>query len=432
MISFIDERLFYMSQENLKEQKEQYAHNLPDDELLDPTSSCVNKPSSEKLEQLGSLIEEKLKEFDLHVAVKEIITGPVITRFLLQLAPGTRVKSIVNRTEDLAHSLEVKSINVIEVIPDTTYIGLEIPNAVRNTIHLKDLIERKEFKASRGDLTCALGCDIEGKPVYFDLEKMPHLIVAGTTGSGMSVGINSMILSMLFKSTPDDLRLVLIDSKKHDFATYDGIPHLLSEVITDLKLAPNALKWCIAEMDRRFDLIRAVKGVGDLLQFNKKVTKAIEEGTPILDPLSNGTYLNKLPRIVVVINELAELMVQDRKLVDEYITILAQKAHAVGIHMIIALQSPNVYLPTGLMRSNISSRIAFTLANYDQSYNILEELGAESLLGKGDMLFMPASAIYPKRVHGVYVSPEEIERIVSFWKLQRKPEYVQSILSDNY
>lgn len=410
---------------------------LPGVDLLRNVPARTNEVPKEQLEQLGLLIEQKLKEFRIEAAVVGYEKGPVVTRFSLQLSPGTKVSTINNISRDLARELSAKSLRVIDIIPGTTYIGLEIPNAERTTIYFRELIDSDKFKESKAKLTCALGCDIVGQPVVMNLAKMPHLLVAGTTGSGKSVGVNGMILSMLYKATPDDLRLIMIDPKMLEFSSYNDIPHLLTEVVTDIKFAPNALRWCVGEMERRYKLMMKL-GVKKIDEFNEKVVKAIEMGTPILDPLWNATdqlsnerpYLKKLPYIVVVIDELADMMMQVGKLVEELIARLAQKARAAGIHMIIATQSPRSDVLTGLIKSNIPSRVAFTVSNGMESRIILEQQGAECLLGNGDMLYSPTGSNNPIRVHGAYVSPEEIDRIVEFWKQQGEPQYVDTVLDD--
>ena len=432
-----DARPFYPKYDEVKLRDAYSPDVLPGTDLLRSVPQRTREIPREQLEQLGLLIEQKLKEFRIEAAVVGYERGPVVTRFSLQLSPGTKVSTINNISRDLARELAAKSLRVIDIIPGTTYVGLEIPNSERTTIFFKELIDSSEFQNSRDKLTCALGCDIVGKPVVMNLAKMPHLLVAGTTGSGKSVGVNGMILSMLYKATPDDLRLIMIDPKMLEFSSYNDIPHLLTEVVTDIKLAPNALRWCVGEMERRYKLMMKL-GVKKIDEFNEKVVKAIDMGTPILDPLWDPTaqlsderpYLKKLPYIVVVIDELADMMMQVGKLVEELIARLAQKARAAGIHMIIATQSPRSDVLTGLIKSNIPSRVAFTVANGMESRIILEQQGAECLLGNGDMLFNPTGSNNPIRVHGAYVSPDEIDRIVEFWKQQGEPEYVDTVLDD--
>ncbi len=412
-------------------------HRLPSIELLDPVPAKPSLISDEEIETMSRLIEDRLKDYRISVTVMGAERGPVITRFRLELSPGTKVSKIVSIKADLARVLAVRSVRVVEVIPGTTYVGLEIPNPKRQTVYFRELLDSDAFKSRNDKLTCALGCSVVGAPLAMNLAKTPHLLVAGTTGSGKSVGVNGMILSMLYKSTPDDLRLILIDPKMLEFSSYEGIPHLLTPVVTDMKDATSAIRWCVGEMERRYKLMSKLN-VKNFDGYNEKVLKAINSGEPILDPMWERTaqlsdkrpYLGKLPYIVLVIDELADMMMQIGKKVEELIARLAQKARAAGIHMIIATQSPRADVLTGLIKSNIPSRMSFTVSNAMESRIILEQQGAESLLGNGDMLFSPTGSNALRRIHGAFVNSQEIDRIVAFWKMQGEPEYVDKILDD--
>jgi S-DNA-T family DNA segregation ATPase FtsK/SpoIIIE len=412
-------------------------HRLPSLELLDPVPPKPHSMSQGEIDDLSQLIVEKLKDYKITVEVTGAEIGPVITRFALKLSPGTKVSKISGIKNDLARDLAVRSVRVVDVIPGTTCVGIEIPNKKRQTVYFRELLDSDEFRSRSDKLTCGLGCSVVGTPVAMNLAKMPHLLVAGTTGSGKSVGVNGMILSMLYKSTPDDLRLILIDPKMLEFSSYSGIPHLLTPVVTDMKDATSAIRWCVGEMERRYKLMSKIN-VKNFDGYNEKVLKAIDSGNPILDPLWERTaqlsdkrpYLGKLPYIVLVIDELADMMMQIGKKVEELIARLAQKARAAGIHMIIATQSPRADVLTGLIKSNIPSRLSFTVANQMESRIILEQQGAESLLGNGDMLFNPTGANTLSRIHGAFVTPSEIDRIVDFWKAQGEPQYVDKILDD--
>jgi S-DNA-T family DNA segregation ATPase FtsK/SpoIIIE len=412
-------------------------HRLPSIELLDPVPPKPHSMSQEEIDSLSHLIVEKLKDYRINVEVMGAEVGPVITRFALKLSPGTKVSKISGIKNDLARDLAVRSVRVVDVIPDTTYVGIEIPNKDRQTVYFRDLLDSDTFRSRNFKLTCGLGCSVVGQPVTMNLAKMPHLLVAGTTGSGKSVGVNGMILSMLYKSTPDDLRLILVDPKMLEFSSYAGIPHLLTPVVTDMKDATSAIRWCVGEMERRYKLMSKIN-VKNFDGYNEKVLKAIDSGNPIPDPLWERTaqlsdkrpYLGKLPYIVLVIDELADMMFQVGKKVEELIARLAQKARAAGIHMIIATQSPRADVLTGLIKSNIPSRLSFTVSNQMESRIILEQQGAESLLGNGDMLFSPTGSNTLSRIHGAYVKPAEIDRIVEFWKAQGEPQYVDKILDD--
>lgn len=411
-------------------------YDLPPMSLLDEVPVKPGTIPEETLQKVDRAIEQKLLEFRITAEVKNHEAGPVVTRFSLQLAPGTKSSTLRRIAGDLARELCAKSLLVIDNIPGTNYVGLEIPNDKRQILYAKEILDSSPFTSAEGKLTCALGGDILGVPKVMDLAKMPHLLVAGTTGSGKSVGVNGMIMSLLFKCTPDDLRLIMIDPKMLEFSSYAGIPHLLTEVVTDMKDAQAALRWCVGEMERRYKLMSKM-GVKKIDEYNAKVMAALDEGKPLLDPLwvrteqlsDKPAKLGKLPYIVVVIDELADMMMQVGKKVEELIARLAQKARAAGIHMIIATQSPRADVLTGLIKSNIPSRVAFTVSNGMESRIILEQQGAESLLGYGDMFYSPVGS-QPVRVHAAYIKNEEIERVVDFWRSKGEPEYVDTILDD--
>jgi len=392
----------------------------------------------ESLEAMSKLLELKLKDFGIEIEVTAVKPGPVITRFEVQPAPGVKVSRISGLVKDLARSLAVISVRVVEVIPGKTVIGIEIPNEKRDVIQLSQVLSSPEFDRASSPLSLALGHDIVGKPVIVDLAKMPHLLVAGTTGSGKSVGINAMILSLLFKSTPEFVRLIMIDPKMLELSVYDGIPHLLTPVITDMKDAANGLRWCVAEMERRYKLMSAL-GVRNLAGFNKKVSDAAKAGTPILDPLwqpdpmvmdeagQRASELEPLPSIVVVVDELADMMMVVGKKVEELIARIAQKARAAGIHLILATQRPSVDVLTGLIKANVPTRLSFMVQSKVDSRTILGEGGAEQLLGHGDMLFLPPGGGVPTRVHGAFVSDEEVHRVVADWKERGEPVYIDAV-----
>ncbi|MCG8415516.1 MAG: DNA translocase FtsK 4TM domain-containing protein, partial [Pseudomonadales bacterium] len=382
--------------------------------------------SKESLEAMSKLLELKLKDFGIEIEVTAVNPGPVITRFEVQPAPGVKVSRITNLAKDLARSLAVVSVRVVEVIPGKTVIGIEIPNEKREIIQLSQVLSSAEFDRAGSTLSMALGHDIVGKPVIVDLAKMPHLLVAGTTGSGKSVGINAMILSLLFKSTPEHVRLIMIDPKMLELSVYDGIPHLLTPVITDMKDAANGLRWCVGEMERRYKLMSAL-GVRNLAGFNKKVVDAKKAGKPIIDPTwkpdpmlleeeQSAPELEALPCIVVIVDELADMMMVVGKKVEELIARIAQKARAAGIHLILATQRPSVDVLTGLIKANVPTRLSFMVQSKVDSRTILGEGGAEQLLGHGDMLFLPPGGGVPTRVHGAFVSDEEVHRVVADWK----------------
>lgn len=412
--------------------------DLPAIRLLDEQKGTDKKGySSESLEAMSRLLELKLKDFGIEVEVTAVNPGPVITRFEVQPAPGIKASRITALGRDLARSLAVVSVRVVEVIPGKTVIGIEIPNEHREMILLSQVLASKEFDKAGSALSMALGHDIVGKPVIVDLGKMPHLLVAGTTGSGKSVGINAMILSLLFKSSPEHVRMIMIDPKMLELSVYDDIPHLLTPVITDMKDAANGLRWCVAEMERRYKLMSAL-GVRNLAGFNKKVSDAAKSGNPIMDPIWRPDptilqddqvvpELEPLPNIVVVVDELADMMMVVGKKVEELIARIAQKARAAGIHLILATQRPSVDVLTGLIKANIPTRLSFMVQSKVDSRTILGEGGAEQLLGHGDMLFLPPGGGLPKRVHGAFVSDEEVHRVVADWKARGAPAYIESI-----
>lgn len=390
--------------------------------------------SKQQLEELSRLVEQRLSEFGVEVQVVAVSPGPVITRFEMELAAGVKVSRISNLAKDLARSLSVVSVRVVEVIPGKSVVGLEIPNAHREIVRLKDIFEDEAYQKQASPVTLGLGKDIAGHVVVADLTKMPHLLVAGTTGSGKSVGLNAMLLSILYKATPEEVRLILIDPKMLELSVYDNIPHLLTPVVTDMKDASNALRWCVAEMERRYQLMAAL-GVRNLKGYNQKVVAAEKQGTPLVDPLwipaANANepppYLSQLPYIVVLIDEFADMMMVVGKKVEELIARIAQKARAAGIHLILATQRPSVDVITGLIKANIPTRIAFQVSSKIDSRTILDQSGAEQLLGHGDMLYLPPGVGLPTRVHGAFVSDEEVHKVVAEVRKQGKPEYIESI-----
>ena len=409
---------------------------LPSLDLLDRPPAKTQSMSPEELERMARLVEAKLADYNVQAKVVGVYPGPVITRFELDLAPGMKASKITNLSRDLARSLSASSVRVVEVIPGKTFIGIELPNRVRQTVYMREVVDCEDFHNSESPLTMVLGQDIAGEPVVVNLAKMPHLLVAGTTGSGKSVGVNTMIVSMLYKASPDDLRFIMIDPKMLELSVYEGIPHLLTEVVTDMKDAANALRWCVGEMERRYKLMSAV-GVRNLKGYNDKVLAAIEEGEPLLDPLwrpgdsmdQMPPELEKLPHIVVVVDEFADMMMIVGKKVEELIARIAQKARAAGIHLILATQRPSVDVITGLIKANIPTRISFQVSSKIDSRTILDQGGAESLLGMGDMLYMPAGTSNPTRVHGAFVDDHEVHKVVADWKLRGEPNYIEEILS---
>nr|WP_304438667.1 DNA translocase FtsK [Moritella sp. JT01] len=415
--------------------KEKSLTLLPGLELLDKPDKKTNPISQAELDHVARLVEEKLLEFNIKAQVVDVHPGPVITRFELNLAPGIKVSKISALSKDLARSLSAMSVRIVEVIPGKSVIGLELPNKYRETVFLSDVMSSPSFTEAKSKTSMVLGHDIAGDAVVVDLAKMPHLLVAGTTGSGKSVGVNVMIMSLLYKASPEEVRMIMIDPKMLELSVYEGIPHLLTEVVTDMKDAANALRWCVGEMERRYKLLSAV-GVRNLAGFNSKIQKAIDAGQPILDPLwkpgdsmdETAPALIKLPAIVVIVDEFADMMMIVGKKVEELIARIAQKARAAGIHLILATQRPSVDVITGLIKANIPTRIAFQVSSKIDSRTILDQGGAETLLGMGDMLYQPAGTSVPIRVHGAFVDDHEVHRVVADWKLRGEPNYVDEIL----
>jgi len=408
---------------------------LPSISILDPAEQKKIEYSPESLAGVGQLLEIKLKEFGVEVTVDSIHPGPVITRYEIQPAAGVKVSRIANLAKDLARSLAVTSVRVVEVIPGKTTVGIEIPNENRQMVRFSEVLATPQYDEQKSPVTLALGHDIGGKPVITDLAKMPHLLVAGTTGSGKSVGVNAMILSILFKSSPEDARLIMIDPKMLELSIYEGIPHLLCPVVTDMKDAANALRWSVAEMERRYKLMAAM-GVRNLAGFNRKIKDAQEAGEIIHDPLyrresmdDEPPALKTLPTIVVIVDEFADMMMIVGKKVEELIARIAQKARAAGIHLILATQRPSVDVITGLIKANIPTRMAFQVSSKIDSRTIIDQGGAEQLLGHGDMLYMPPGTSLPIRVHGAFVSDDEVHRVVEAWKLRGAPDYNDDILN---
>jgi S-DNA-T family DNA segregation ATPase FtsK/SpoIIIE len=411
---------------------------LLDEQIKDPTKGY----STEALEGLSKLLELKLLDFGITAEVVAVYPGPVITRFEIQPAAGVKVSRISNLAKDLARSLSVISVRVVEVIPGKSVVGIEIPNEDREIVNFREVLSSQAFEQSKSPLTLALGHDISGQPVVADLGKMPHLLVAGTTGSGKSVGVNSMLLSLLYKSGPADVRLILVDPKMLELSVYDGIPHLLTPVITDMKDAANGLRWCVAEMERRYKLMASM-GVRNLAGYNRKVEDASNAGTPIADPLwtpdpifaetdeqQTPPDLEKLPSIVVVIDEFADMMMIVGKKVEQLIARIAQKARAAGIHLVLATQRPSVDVITGLIKANVPTRIAFQVSSKIDSRTILDQGGAEQLLGHGDMLYLPPGSGVPNRIHGAFCSDEEVHRVVADWKRRGEPLYIDGLLDE--
>ncbi|PKG59232.1 cell division protein FtsK [Shewanella sp. Choline-02u-19] len=408
---------------------------LPSISLLDVPNRKSNPISQEELDQVGRLVEVKLADFNITAKVVGVYPGPVITRFELELAPGVKASKITSLSKDLARSLLAESVRVVEVIPGKAFVGLELPNKFRETVFMRDVLDCDEFRDSPSHLSMVLGADIGGKPVIVDLGKMPHLLVAGTTGSGKSVGVNVMITSLLYKSGPDDVRFIMIDPKMLELSVYEGIPHLLCEVVTDMKEAANSLRWCVGEMERRYKLMSAL-GVRNLKGYNLKIKNAKEAGEPIVDPLWKSSdsmepeapELDKLPSIVVVVDEFADMMMIVGKKVEELIARIAQKARAAGIHLILATQRPSVDVITGLIKANIPTRMAFQVSSRIDSRTILDQQGAETLLGMGDMLYLPPGTSVPSRVHGAFIDDHEVHKVVADWHARGKPQYITDIL----
>ncbi|EGV0695530.1 TPA: DNA translocase FtsK [Escherichia coli] len=411
---------------------------LPSLDLLTPPPSEVEPVDTFALEQMARLVEARLADFRIKADVVNYSPGPVITRFELNLAPGVKAARISNLSRDLARSLSTVAVRVVEVIPGKPYVGLELPNKKRQTVYLREVLDNAKFRDNPSPLTVVLGKDIAGEPVVADLAKMPHLLVAGTTGSGKSVGVNAMILSMLYKAQPEDVRFIMIDPKMLELSVYEGIPHLLTEVVTDMKDAANALRWCVNEMERRYKLMSAL-GVRNLAGYNEKIAEADRMMRPIPDPYwkpgdsmdAQHPVLKKEPYIVVLVDEFADLMMTVGKKVEELIARLAQKARAAGIHLVLATQRPSVDVITGLIKANIPTRIAFTVSSKIDSRTILDQAGAESLLGMGDMLYSGPNSTLPVRVHGAFVRDQEVHAVVQDWKARGRPQYVDGITSDN-
>ena len=414
--------------------------SLPSLEILDEAPNEKYGNSEESLEALSRLLEFKLKDFGIDATVEEVLPGPIVTRFEINPAPGVKVNQISNLSKDLARSLSVSSVRIVEVIEGKSFIGIEIPNEKRALVVLGEILRSKTFEDMESPLTVALGKDIAGNPIVADLQKMPHLLIAGTTGSGKSVGINAMIISLLYKATPKDVRMILIDPKMLELSVYEGIPHLLAPVVTDMRQAANALRWCVVEMERRYRLMSELK-VRNLKGLNKKIEDAIKNGEPIQDPLFDVDKqiqlgestaipdLETLPNIVVVIDELADMMLTVGKKVEQLITRLAAKARASGIHMIVATQRPSVDVITGLIKANIPSRIAFQVSAKVDSRTILDQMGAESLLGNGDMLYIAPGSSNPIRVHGAFVSDDEVNQVSKELQLESEPIFIEEITS---
>ena len=418
--------------ESIEEEQKKEKAVMPSTELLDRALDDGSSLSENELNQIAELLESKLEEFGIEATVESVLPGPVVTRFEIQPAPGTKASKITNIAQDIARSLSVSSVRVVEVIEGKSFVGIEIPNNNRKMVRLTEILSSKAFKSSPSNLSVALGQDISGNPIVVDLAKMPHLLVAGTTGSGKSVGLNAMLLSLLFKSDPEEVRLILVDPKMLELAVYDGIPHLLTPVITDMTDASNGLRWCVAEMDRRYKLM-SMMGVRNLAGFNKKIQEAEKNGKQILNPLNEDEeeYLEVLPSIVVVVDEFADMMMLVGKKVEHLIARIAQKARAAGIHLILATQRPSVDVITGLIKANIPTRIAFQVSTKIDSRTILDQGGAEQLLGYGDMLYLPPGVGVPVRVHGAFVGDDEVHRVVNDWKSRAETNYVDEITSSS-
>lgn len=408
----------------------------PSLELLDPVAEPVGQLSGEHVRLMSRDVETRLGDFGVKVEVVAVHPGPVVTRYELRPAPGVKGSKITNLSRDLARSLSVTRVRVVEVIPGKSVLGLEIPNPQREMVALREIFAASAFSNSTSPLTLALGKDISGDPRVMELDRMPHLLVAGTTGSGKSVALNAMILSVLYRSTPRHARLILIDPKLLELSVYEGIPHLLAPVVTDMKLAANALRWCVNEMERRYGLM-AVLGVRNLDGYHRRLQQARQDGQPLLDPrwqpdgeTDQAPELDAMPYIVVVIDELADLMMTTGKKVEELIARLAQKARAAGIHLILATQRPSVDVITGLIKANIPARIAFQVSSGVDSRTVLDQMGAEMLLGHGDMLFLPSGSPVPERVHGAFVSDEEVHRVTEYLRQGAAPDYCRELLQE--
>ena len=431
------------SQRTVRERQQPLFKNLPEGslphlELLDAAPDQAPGYSKETLEALSRQVELKLADFGVQVDVVAVHPGPVITRFELQPAAGIKSAQIFSLAKDLARGLSVISVRIVEVIPGKSTIGLEIPNSIRQVVFLSEILKSEAYDKSSSPLTLALGKSISGRPMIADIARMPHLLVAGTTGSGKSVALNAMILSLLYKSTPEQVRLIMIDPKMLELAVYDGIPHLLAPVVTDMKEAANALRWCVAEMERRYRLM-ATLGVRNLSGFNRKVREARDANKPLKDPLwppellvsgQPAPELETLPYIVVVIDEFADMMMIVGKKVEELIARLAQKARAAGIHLVLATQRPSVDVITGLIKANIPARIAFQVSSRVDSRTILDQMGADQLLGHGDMLYLPPGSSLPERIHGAFVDDHEVHAVVQYLKQFGEPNYIEDVLDD--
>ncbi|GAA0818692.1 DNA translocase FtsK [Colwellia asteriadis] len=422
-------------QVNLVAEEDKF-QGMPSIDLLDRPDKAKNPINQEELDQVSRLVEAKLLDFNIVAEVVSVYPGPVITRFELDLAPGVKVSKITSLSKDLARALSAISVRVVEVIPGKSVIGLELPNKHREIVRLSEVISCPAFEEATSPLTMVLGKDIAGEPVVVDLGKMPHLLVAGTTGSGKSVGVNTMIVSLLYKSTPEDVRLIMIDPKMLELSVYEGIPHLLAEVVTDMKDAANALRWCVGEMERRYKVMSAL-GVRNLKGYNKKIRDAEASGQPIIDPTwqpndgldQTAPLLEKLPSIVVIVDEFADMMMIVGKKVEELIARIAQKARAAGIHLVLATQRPSVDVITGLIKANIPTRMAFQVSSGLNSRTILDQQGAEQLLGMGDMLYLPPGTGVPTRVHGAFIDDHEVHAVVKDWQSRGEPNYIDEILS---
>ncbi|MEO8006535.1 MAG: DNA translocase FtsK 4TM domain-containing protein [Betaproteobacteria bacterium] len=420
----------------IKEKQKPLFEDLPDSplpplHLLDEQPADIEMLSSETLEYTSRLIEKKLSDFGIDVKVVAAQPGPVITRYEIEPAVGVKGSQVINLVKDLARALSVVSVRVVETIPGKTCMGLEIPNPKRQMVRLSEILSSKVYAEMASPLTLAMGKDIAGNPVVADLARMPHVLVAGTTGSGKSVAINAMILSLLYKATANDVRLILVDPKMLELSVYEGIPHLLTPVVTDMRQAAHALNWCVGEMDRRYKLMSTL-GVRNLAGFNQKIKEAQKAGKPLTNPFSitpeTPEPLKELPLIVVVIDELADLMMVVGKKVEELIARLAQKARAAGIHLLLATQRPSVDVITGLIKANIPTRVSFQVSSKVDSRTILDQMGAEQLLGQGDMLYLPPGTGYPQRVHGAFVSDQEVHKVVEYLKSRGAPQYIEDVL----
>ncbi len=421
----------------IKPKRPAFEGKIPSITLLDKPEPPKNKMSQKQLEDTAKMVEIKLADFGISAKVVGVCPGPIVTRYELELAPGVKVSKLAGLNKDLARALSAMSVRVVETIPGKSVVGIEIPNQTREMVRLREVLDTDAFRNSHSPLMMALGKDIAGHPEQADLAKMPHLLVAGTTGSGKSVGLNAMLLSFLFKATPDEIRMIMIDPKMLELSIYEGIPHLLTPVVTDMTQAANALRWCVKEMDRRYRVM-AAEGVRNIAGMNQKIHQARDAGTPLTDPTwkklnpgMEGTApeLEPMPYIVVLVDEFADMIMVVGKKVEELICRLAQKARAAGIHLILATQRPSVDVITGLIKANVPTRIAFQVSSRIDSRTILDQQGAEQLLGYGDMLYLPPGTGVPTRVHGAFVSDEEVHKVVSAWKALGQPDYLEEILS---